>query len=307
MLKWIHTPVAALRSSRVLLFSLLAIAASSLPGMPAYGDALTLGNLLGNYSIVSAGPNASIMVNSGPITGSILLGDGTNTMSSGGGGGRVTGTVYLSGTVKGDDLWHIATAPMTQLIAASFGQQAFMDANTLSATAAGLTATQAYANINGTQTINGTGGLNVIDVGSLHNPNLTISGTASSIFVFNVSGSFQTNEALTLDGVTASQILWNFTGNSGNVFQTSGGDLLYGTFLATNGGNFQFSNLDLSGELINTGGRIQFVSGSEIASNQPFAGTGVPEPSTMTLLAAGLTVGLFVRRHSGSTRQSQKS
>jgi hypothetical protein len=80
--------------------------------------------------------------------------------------------------------------------------------------------------------------------------------------------------------VNASQILWNFTGTSGNVFQTSGGDVLFGTFLASHGGDFNFSNLDLTGQLINTAGHIQFVSGSMIES-APFA---VPAP----VVGAGL-------------------
>ena len=36
-------------------------------------------------------------------------------------------------------------------------------------------------------------------------------------------------------GVEASHILFNLTGTSGNIFSTSGGNVLYGTFLATNG------------------------------------------------------------------------
>src|ERR1700745_1454529 len=87
-----------------------------------------------------------------------------------------------------------------------------------------------------------------------------------------------------LSGVLPSHILFNLTG-TGTVFQTSGGDLSYGTYLAANGGKFQFSSLNLNGELINLGGDVQFVSGSKIPTFTPF--TPVPEPGTNLLLGVG--------------------
>ena len=159
-------------------------------------------------------------------------------------------------------------------------------ANSVASNFASLTPTQTFSSINGTQTITGNGGLNVINVGSLQNPTLTISGTANDKFVFNVSGQYQTNRPMILNGVTSAQVLFNFTGTSGNVFQTSGGDTLSGTYLATKGGDFQFSALSLTGSLINTDGHIQYVSNS--SSTYPF----VPEPTVAiglctTLLGLG--------------------
>jgi hypothetical protein len=52
--------------------------------------------------------------------------------------------------------------------------QAFTDAATLSATASALTATQSFGAIDGTQTITGSGRLNVIDIASLHNSSLPL-------------------------------------------------------------------------------------------------------------------------------------
>jgi hypothetical protein len=86
--------------------------------------------------------------------------------------------------------------------------------------------------------------------------------------------------------VTASHVLFNFTGTSGNVLQTSSGNVLYGTFLATDGGQFQFSELDLTGALINTDGNVQLVSGQETLTFEPFAPT--PLPAAFLLFATGL-------------------
>jgi hypothetical protein len=96
-----------------------------------------------------------------------------------------------------------------------FRLSAFSDASTSSSTAVALPATQTYGAITGTQTITGNGGLDVIDIASLHNPDLTISGDSSDLFVFNVAGLFQTNQTnqpIILNGISASQILWNLTG-----------------------------------------------------------------------------------------------
>jgi hypothetical protein len=72
----------------------------------------------------------------------------------------------------------------------------------------------------------------------------------------------------------------------------------HGTFLATNGGDFQFSALNLTGELINTRGHIQFVSNSNM-TGEPFAPpppTAVPEPAAATLLLLGTGFVVATRR-----------
>ena len=247
---------------------------------------LDMGTVLPNYAIVSVGPTASLMVNSGPITGKVLIGDSSTATSAGGGNGQVTGGLDISPIASGDQLQNLQTPPTVNVVSPTVGTTAFSDAGTLSSSAAALMATQTFGSISGTQTITGGGGLNVIDVGSLQNPTLTLSGGPDDLFVFDVSGNFNTNRPMILNGVNASQILWNFLG-TGTVFQTSGGNTLFGTFLATNGGNFQFSALNLTGELINTGGHIQFVSNSKMTGD-PFAPpAAVPEPATATLLLLG--------------------
>jgi hypothetical protein len=66
--------------------------AAALSALPASAGPLTEDNVLPNYAVVSVGPNSSITVNSGPINGNVLLGDGNSSSSSGGGNGQVTGS-----------------------------------------------------------------------------------------------------------------------------------------------------------------------------------------------------------------------
>jgi hypothetical protein len=119
------------------------------------------------------------------------------------------------------------------------------------------------ATFNNAGIIQGNGGLNVINVANIKNAPLTLSGTASDIFIINVSGGIQTNQPMTLSGgVSPSHVLFDLTGSSGNILQASKGSVLYGTYLATNGGDFNFSQLNLTGAVINIGGNVQFVGQS---------------------------------------------
>jgi hypothetical protein len=65
-------------------------------------------------------------------------------------------------------------------------------------------------------------------------------------------------------------VLFNLTGSSGNILQASRGNVLYGTYLATNGGQFNLSQLNLAGALINVGGNVQFVGDAQIKASAPF-------------------------------------
>ena len=246
-----------------------------------------------NYTVIDLGNGTTLGQNSGPVAGNELLGNGVKAAFSGGGNGQITGTLYYDNTVTGTNTFsQLQNAPKTVQVSTSVTQAALNAAQTLSNYAASLPATQTFGQINGSQSITGNGGLNVIDVSSLSNPTLTLNGNSSDLFVFNVSGLYQTNQKMILNGVDPGKILFNFTGSSGHVFETSGGDLSYGVYLATDGGQFQFSNLNLTGKLINTAGDVQLVSGSKIPTAVPLSPTIY---GAATLMACMLGLGKWRR------------
>ena len=257
----------------------LVLLGALLIGFPAAG-ATPAGLDLGtdnNYAFIDLGAS-HLGWNSGPVAGNVLFGLGLTAALSGGNNGGITngGVLFYdsSATISGS-----LQNPITQtLVSNTVTQNAATIAQNVSTFASSLAATQNFTTINTTTTITGNGGLNVIDVANIQNAKLTLSGTPNDFFLFNVSNAISTNQPMTLSGVTPDQILFNLTG-TGTVFQTSGGDLSFGTYLATNGGKFQFSNLVLTGRLINIGGDVQLVSGSMIPQ--------VPEPGTLGLVGIG--------------------
>jgi hypothetical protein len=210
---------------------------------------------------------------SGPIAGNVLFGQGLKISLSGGNNGGASGSVQYDPTTRssGELQYPIKALPVPTSVTSA----ALTTAQNVSKYAASLAATQTFGNITNSQVISGNGGLNVVNVANVLNAKLTLSGTAGDIFVINVSGRIETNQPMTLSGgVLPSHVLFNLTGRSGNLLN-SGGNVLYGTYLATNGGSFNCSQLDLTGALINIGGNVLFAGGSKITS-APFAPFQLP-------------------------------
>lgn len=245
---------------------------------------------LSPYAIVSVGSHASLTINSGPIAGKVLVGHGSSVSTSGGNNGAIQGGAFADTQALLNSFNGLNPDPPETLISSTVTTNAFNEANSLQAFLDGLAATQTLGALSGATSIsnaNAVGGLSVINFTSLQNATLTLSGGASDYFVLRTAGNVNTNQLMTLTGgVTANHIIWDLDGTTGNILQTSGGNRLFGTFVATKGGDFQFSELDLSGQLINTGGHIQFVSGSDMSTTS-FTPPTVPEPASWTMMIMG--------------------
>lgn len=260
---------------------------------PASANGLDLGTA-GDYAVVDLGNGTTFGWNV-PVTGNMLIGNGVTAGFAG--GASITGRIYYDSTTQGQSTFTQVTgcnpaSNCSTQVSGSVTGDALTSANNVANYAAGLAANLTFGTINSATTFAATGAQTVVDVTSIMNAAITISGTASDIFVVNVTGAFSSNISMILTGgVTASDILFNFTATGAHVLETSGGNCggktcLYGTFLATKGGQFQFSNLDLTGALINTDGNIQLVSGS-VVNYVPFM-PQVPEPASIALFGTAL-------------------
>jgi hypothetical protein len=225
----------------------------------------------GYYALIDLGPTD--LVWNGAITGNVLVGQGLKVSRSGGNNGTASGSVQYDPTIRSrDDL----ESPIKALpVPAGVTSAALTAAQNVSRYAASLPASQTFGNINNSQVIAGNGGLNVVNVANVLNGKLTLSGTSSDIFVINVSGRMETHQPMTLSGgVLPAHVLFNLTGRSGNLLN-SAGNVLYGTYLAANGGDFTLVQLSVIGALINSGGNVRFTGGSKITS-APFAPFQLP-------------------------------
>ena len=320
--------------------------ATAVPLTTAQYDGLNLGVNTG-YALVDLG-TSTFGWNTGPIAGSVLVGKGVTVQESGGNNGGLTnggvlatdGTATISGSLQNPVTPTTVSTSVTASAAASAASVSAY-ASSLAATA-GTTVTTTgssitIAGIGYKNAINNPGSadagtVNVINLASSQNQTFTFEGTPDDYFIINVTGGIQTNVGSTAIQVNtsgtvtssetnnsaasplASRILYNLTG-TGTVLQTSGGDYSIGTFLATNGGAIQLSELNLNGSIITTAtsgsnGGLQFVSGSKIPTATSFAVTApvtqsVPEPGSLVLIVGG-ALSLIALRGMQGRRASAK-
>lgn len=225
--------------------------------------------------------------------------------------GTVTGTTYIdptaSVTVGGS--WVGTTAALNLSTAVA-------DANTASGLFTALGGTP-LADMTASLSLTGSGGDNVYALTNIamNNKSLTLNGTASDYFIFNVTGKMDwLSSQLVLNGVSASHVLFNVTGTDpGDPIQlTNAAGLFQGTLLAPNRG-IQADHLTINGQLIG-GNATGFGTGTPDKDNATMslhsevtvnfvAFDPVPEPSA--LLGGMALFGLIAGRRGSRRQQAQ--
>ena len=216
---------------------------------------------------VASGPNGGGVLNKGTINGNYFK-DPTSTLIP-----DPDFTITGSSSVK--DL----TDASNEAVAASTAFDAFI-------------ATQTFAAITGTQTINGNGDINVIDVDSitLVNNDLILNGVPQEYFIFNIFGDFSLSSGMIefTGGLPESHVLFNFPTTGLEIKISKSTSYARGTFLAP----YRDISLDkakLDGAII-SGKNILIHSGAEL-NYYPFTPSNViPEPSTIFLLGLGMAL-----------------
>jgi Chitobiase/beta-hexosaminidase C-terminal domain len=222
------------KHSAVLLIALGMMAMLATLSCPAQPCLISQLGPAGSFSILGL-QGARLQLSSGPLQVNGNVGIGANGTLQFSGGTHLNGTLYYDPTasvqISGGSSFNNGE------VSESF--TAIDNAALAESNAAALrTPTQTFSQIQNATTIAGDGGQNVIAVtGNFHlsgGNNLTISGGPNDTFIINVYQGLQMDSgtSIVLDGVSPSQVLFNFIGNQ--QFQTSGNADTAGIFLGIN-------------------------------------------------------------------------
>jgi hypothetical protein len=246
----------------------------------------------GNWAVLETGAhagNANVSIadasSAGFINGNVGMGSTGNISDS---GTTIDGNVYLSGAATPNaNLAPNVLGSISQNAASqSLLGQAIADAAAASAAASALPST-AIASITSSQTLTGGGVYSLAKI-DLSGATLTLKGSASDSYVFNISDSIALSHASIVlsGGLTADNVLFNITRTGGTGLGMSGGldteSVLQGIVLA-NQSQVQETPGLVVGEII-SGDNISIASGAQVQ------GVSVPD-ATSTLFLMTLAVG----------------
>ena len=186
-------------------------------------NGFTLLGLAGN--VIDIGSGATLIkgdvgfgpTNSGTVKKASVVGNLTNDFTS---TVNIVSDFKVSGTTSTGDL--------SAASAAATAASANLDA---------LPADQTFGNLTtNTSFTNPGGGTEVVDIASVNmiGKTITITGDADDVFIFNVAGrfSFRSSQMILSGGVRPSNIIWNFTGTTGEVIVKDPSTSAFGVFLS---------------------------------------------------------------------------
>jgi hypothetical protein len=257
---------------------------------PCPGEQIRLGQASDFGVLGLTGTHITISGPSG-VTGN--LGVGPNGFGEFSGSSFVTGTTFVGPTAHVTTSGSASVHPVTTDLTGAVN-----DALEASSRIAALAPTQTFGDINGSSTITGDGGTNVIAAQSIRlsgRDTLTLAGGPHDTFLFNVPGRFSlsgTSAIKLTGGVTPTDVLFNILGpeDVGKV-ELSGATTGVGTFLVP-ARSFSFGPSVIEGSVIAGGKDIAIHSGAHATQPPPSADATptvdtAPEPASLTLMAVG--------------------